>query len=253
MVTETRTAPQLDGVREEIRDPLRRLVERLQAGLQDNLVSVSLVGSSLTQDFQFKRNDIDTVVLLNAYDIPALNIVAALAPSLRRYQITPPLVLTAFYIERSRGVFGVEFLDFQLIHETILGPDPFGSLRFAKGNVRLQCERELKAMLVRLRQGYVAAAGDRRMSRDLLISGTKGLTPLLRAMLWLVDADRPRTMDSTLRRAAGEFKVDLGAALAIQHWRHERVRMTDAEMESTFVAILDAVERLTTIIDGLEV
>jgi hypothetical protein len=242
----------LDNIREPIREPLRLLVQRLEAGLGDNLKSVSVVGSSLTQDFEPKISDINTVVLLDAYDIPALNAVAVLAPSLSRHKISPPLLVTPFYIDRSRDVFGVEFLDFQLIHETILGEDPFAPMQFDKQAVRLQCERELKAMLVRLRQGYVASGADRRMVRDILISTAKGLTPLLRAMLWLTDADRPKTMDSTLRRAAGEFEVDLGAVLAAHHGRREKPRSTDAEIESAFVAVLDAVDRLTTIVDGFE-
>ena len=249
---DTHAVPRMDNIREPIREPLRLLVERFQAGLGDNLKSISVVGSSLTQDFEPKISDINTVVLLDAYDIPALNTVAVLGPPLSRHRISPPLLVTPFYIERSRDVFGVEFLDFQLIHETILGEDPFAPMQFAKQNVRLQCERELKAMLVRLRQGYIAAGADRRMVRDILISAAKGLVPLLRAMLWLVEADRPKTMDSTLRRAAGEFEVDLGAVLAAHHWRHEKLRLTDAEIESSFVAVLDAVDRLTTIVDGFE-
>jgi hypothetical protein len=252
MVTNTHTVPRLDNIRESIREPLRLLVERLEAGLGDNLKSVSVVGSSLTQDFEPKISDINTVVLLDAYDIPALDAVAVLAPSLSRHKISPPLLVTPFYIDRSRDVFGVEFLDFQLIHETVLGEDPFAPMQFDKQDIRLQCERELKAMLVRLRQGYIAAGANRRMVRDILISTAKGLAPLLRAMLWLTDADRPKTMDSTLRRAAGEFEVDLGAVLAAHHWRREKLRLTDAEIESSFVAVLDAVDRLTTIVDGLE-
>lgn len=249
---DTHAVPRLDNIREPIREPLRLLVERLEAGLGDNLKSVTVVGSSLTQDFEPKISDINTVVLLDTYDLPALNVVAVLAPPMSRRKISPPLLMTPFYIERSRDVFGVEFLDFQLIHETILGEDPFAPMQFDKRAIRLQCERELKAMLVRLRQGYIAAGADRRMVRDILIATAKGLTPLLRALLWLTDADRPKTMDSTLRRAAGEFEVDLGAALAAHHWRHEKPHLTDAEIESAFVAVLDAVDRLTTIVDGLE-
>jgi hypothetical protein len=251
-MADTRTAPRWDGIPETIREPLRLLVERLQAGLRDNLKSVTVVGSSLTQDFQPKISDINTVVLLDTYNSPALSAVALLAPQMSRHKFSPPLLMTAYYIDRSRDVFGVEFLDFQLVHETILGEDPFASLPFDKKNVRLQCERELKAMLVRLRQGYLASGGDKRMLRDILISTAKGLTPLLRAMLWLQDIDRPKTMDATLRKAAGQFDVDLGAVLAAHQWRQEKPRATDAEMESTFVAVLDAVDRLTTIVDALE-
>jgi hypothetical protein len=251
-MTDTRTAPRLDALRESIRAPLQLLVERLEARLGDNLKSLSVVGSSLTQDFEPKVSDVNTVVLLDVYDIPTLSAVALLAPGLSRYKISPPLLLTGFYIQRSCDVFGVEFLDFQLVHETILGDDPFAPLHFDKRDVRLQCERELKAMMVRLRQGFIASAGDQRRVRDILIATAKALGPLLRAMLWLMDADRPKTIDSTLRRAAGEFEVDLETTLAVRHWRHGRSRLTDAEVESAFVAILDAVERLTTIIDGLE-
>jgi hypothetical protein len=253
MMADTRSVPRWGGVRETIREPLALLVERLQVRLGDNLTSVSVVGSSLTQDFDPKTSDINTVVLLGDYDLPALNAVALLVPSISRYRMAPPVLMTSFYIDHSRDVFGVEFLDFQLIHETILGPDPFASLHFDKKSVRLQCEREFKAMLVRLRQGYLAAAGDMKMVRDILVATVKGLAPLLRALLWLTDAERPKTMDSTLRKAAGEFEVDLGAALAIDYWRHEKPRLTDAEMESTFIACLDAVDRLTTTVDGLEV
>jgi hypothetical protein len=252
-MVDTRMAPKLDAVRETTREPLALLVERLQAGLGDNLQSVSVVGSSLTEDFEPHTSDINTVVLVDAYDLLALNAVAALVPSMSRYQLAPPLLMTPVYIDRSRDVFGVELLDFQLVHETILGEDPFLALRFEKNDVRLQCERELKAMLVRLRQGYIAAAGDKRMVRDILIATAKGLAPLLRAMLWLNDADRPKTMAATLHRAAEEFRIDWSAALAAHHWRQEKLRLTDAEMESAFSDVLHAVDRLTAFIDGFEV
>jgi len=252
MMTDAHRAARFEGLHERTRRPLQLLVEELEMGLGDDLRSITVIGSSLTPDFQPATSDINTVVLLEAYDMPALDTVAGLMPSLSRYQVAPPLLMTRFHIERSRDVFGVEFLDFQLTHETILGEDPFRALHFDKRHVRLQCERELKAMLVRLRQGYLSAAGRRGMIRDLLISGGKGLAPLLRALLWLRDVDRPRTMDATFRKAAGEFDVDFGAVLTAHQWRQQKPHLTDAEMESVFLAVVDAVEGLTTIVDGLE-
>ena len=41
-------------------------------------------------------------------------------PALRE---PPPLLMTPACIDRSRDVFGIEFLDFQLRHETIVGED----------------------------------------------------------------------------------------------------------------------------------
>lgn|GEM_PF-388558 len=244
-------AARLDGVREAIRSPLEILVQNLQASLGGNLESVSVVGSALTDDFQAGVSDVNTVVLLREHSVAALHAVGALAKSMTRHRLSAPLLLTAAYIDRSRDVFGVEFLDFQLTHETILGDDPFTAIHFDKPDVRLQCERELKAMLVRLRQGYVAAAGDHGLVRDILIATAKGLAPLARALLWLHDAERPRTMKAALQTAGARFGIDLNAAVVAERWRYEKTRRPHPEIERTFPALLEAVDRLATTIDGM--
>jgi len=251
-MVDTYPAPRLDEVRETIRDPLRTLVQQLQTRLGENLRSVTVVGSALTDDFRPGASDINTVVLLDRHDLGALNAVASLARSLNRQRLSLPMLMTPLYIERSRDVFGMEFLDFQLTHQTVLGEDPFAAIHVEKPDVRLQCERELKAMLVRLRQGYVAAAGDKGLVQDVLISTGKSLTPLTRAMLWLHGIERPRTMDAALKKAAAEFHVDLDAAIAAERWRYTKPRLTQNDVQSTFAAILDAVDRLTTTIDEMK-
>ncbi|MEN6575600.1 MAG: hypothetical protein ABFD90_04595 [Phycisphaerales bacterium] len=242
----------LGSIRETIREPLTRLIEHIQAALGDHLGSVTVVGSALTDDFQLGVSDINTLVLLDEHSVSALNAVASLTKSMRRHRLSAPLLMTTSYIERSRDVFGVEFLDFQLTHETILGDDPFTGIRIDKPDVRLQCEREFKAMLVRLRQGWIAAAGDRKLIRDILISTTKGLAPLLRAMLWLKDTYRPKTMAATLREAADRLHIDLSSALAVEQWRREKSRPSNADIENAFVAIVGAVDRLAATIDEME-
>lgn len=147
-MVEAHSAPRWDGIREMIRDPLATLVQQLQTRLGENLRGVIVVGSALTDDFQPNASDINTVVLLNRHDVGTLNAVASLGRSLSRRRLSAPLLMTSFHIERSRDVFGVEFLDFQRTHETILGEDPFAAIHVEKSDVRLQCERELKAMLV---------------------------------------------------------------------------------------------------------
>jgi hypothetical protein len=246
------SAPRWDAVRDEIREPLRFLLERLRAALGDNLRSLTVVGSSLTEDFRPGASDINTVAVLDRYDVAALAALASLVRALSRRRLSPPLLMTPSYIERSHDVFGVEFLDFQLTHETILGTDPFAGLSVQKVGVRLECERELKAMLVRMRQGYIASVGNHAVIRDIVISTVKGLAPLTRSMLWLQGLDRPRTMDAALHKAAAEFRVDLSAAVAAEHWRLEKRRRTDVEIEDAFASVVKAVEQLATTVDGFE-
>jgi hypothetical protein len=252
-MTEPHNDLKTEGMPQAIHEPLRLLTAHLETSLADNLGSITVVGSALTDDFRPGASDINTVVVLRRHATAALNAIASIAKPMRRQHVSPPLLMTSTYIDRSRDVFGVEFLDFQLTHRTVLGDDPFAALTFGKADVRLQCERELKATLIRLRQGYIASAGNNKLIRDVLVATAKGLAPLLRAMLWLKDVDRPKTMDATFRRGAGEFSVKLDAVVTVERWRYEKPRLTDAEIESAFESIYAATDRLAEIVDELEV
>jgi hypothetical protein len=234
-------------------DAIEAFAEKLLAALRDNLKSITVVGSSLTDDFKPGHSDINTVLVLGGQTVDSLNAVAAIAKSMRRRKLSPPLLMTSSYIERSRDVFGVEFLDFQLTHRTIFGDDPFAALTFEKKDVRLQCERELKAILIRLRQGYIAAAANKRLVRDILISTAKGLAPLLRAMLWLKDVERPSRTEPTFSKAAGEFSFNADSLTIAAKWRHEKTRLSTAEMENAFASVYSTVEQLADTVDKLEV
>ena len=249
----TKQQPKLDALRMQIRDSLTAFDEKLIAKLGDNLQSITVVGSGLTEDFKPGQSDINTVLVLGSQTLASLNAVASLAREMRKKRVSPPLLMTSSYIEQSRDVFGVEFLDFQLTHQTILGDDPFASLTFDKKDVRLQCERELKATLIRLRQGYIAAAANKRLVRDVLISTAKGLAPLLRAMLWLKDIDRPPRTETTFNKAASEFSINTDSMITAGKWQYEKLRLGTTDIESAFESVYTTVEQLALMVDKLEV
>ena len=249
----TRIRLKLDALPVPIHETVQFFSERLSESLGDKLLSITVVGSSLTPDFKPGQSDINTVLVLGKQTLGALNAVASLARPMSKKKISPPLLMTPSYIERSSDVFGVEFLDFQLIHVTIRGEDPFAPLTFEKKDVRLQCERELKATLIRLRQGYIAAAANRRLVRDILISTAKALAPLLRAMLWLKDIERAGETKSTLNKAASAFSIKTDSLMTAGQWRHQKIRLSEAEMETTFESVYSTVDELTELVDKLEV
>ncbi len=243
----------VDALRDEIREPVKTFAEKLTAALGDNLQSITIIGSSLTKDFSPGQSDINTVLVLGRQTLDSLKSIAGMAKSMSKKKLAVPLLMTPDYIERSRDVFGIEFLDFQLTHQTILGSDPFTSLTFAKADVRLQCERELKATLIRLRQGYIASAGNRKLVRDMLISAVSGLVPLLRAMLWLKDIDRPQRAEPVFTKAGSEFSIKTEFLIAARKWRYEKIRPQENEITAAFESIYKTVEQLALIVDKLEV
>lgn len=243
----------LDVLCHEIREPINVFAGKLVAGLGDNLQSITVVGSGLTKDFKPGQSDINTVLVLKEQTLDSLNTLARMAKSMSKRKLAVPLIMTSEYIERSRDVFGIEFLDFQLIHQTTLGDDPFTSLALVKADVRLQCERELKAMLIRLRQGYIAAAGHKKLVRDILASAAGGLVPLLRAVMWLKDTERPRRVEPVFTKSAVEFSIKVDSLICARKWRHAKTRLRDEEITVAFESIYTNVKQLADVVDKLKV
>lgn len=252
-MAEEKTSVKLQGLRSEIRPPLEDFAEKVTSRLGDNVESITVVGSSLTEDFDPGRSDVNTVLVVKKLGMDCLKPLGGMIKSIGKKRLAAPLLMTGSYIERSRDVFGIELLDLQLIHETILGDDPFEKLNFQKRDVRLQCERELKAALIRLRQGYIAAAGNRRLVRDILVSTAKGLVPLLRATLWLKDIDRPRTARQVFDKAARQFSINADCLITAKSWRHRKARVSEDQIATVFESIYNTIETMAGIVDELEV
>jgi len=241
------------GLREDIREPVEAFGRKLSEDIGDNLRSLSLVGSSLTDDFRPGKSDINTVLVVGELNIDLLNVLAGLGKAMGKKRIKAPILMTPAYIEQSRDVFGIEFLDFQLIHQTILGPDPFEEMAFEKQHVRLQCERELKATLIRLRQGYIAAVNQTKMIQLLVASTASGLVPMLRSMLWLKGQERPRESKGVFERSAEVFSIEPGTLIKARQWRDKKGLAEKDEIISAFSSIYKTVEQLAELVDKLEV
>lgn len=249
---QTNTDLKLDGIRGDIRESVVTFAQRLISELADNLESITVVGSSLTEDFVPEQSDINSVVVLGKQDMNALTALAKMARAMGKKKLSVPLLMTQEYISRSCDVFGVEFLDFQLSHKTILGADPFENLTFSKSDVRLQCERELKATLIRIRQAYIASAAEPKLMRDVLTSTAKSLSPLLRAMIWLSDIERPRTTTKTFDKAASEFSIDIDGLVNASSWRGKKTRPDKTQINTVLESIYSTVDKLAVIVDALE-
>jgi hypothetical protein len=89
--------------------------------------------------------------------------------------------------------------------------------------------------------------------RDVLISTAKGLTPFLRAMLWLKEIERPVCAEPTFGKAAKEFSVNMESLETARKWQDRNTRLSEAEMEKAFESIYTTVEQLALIVDKLEV
>lgn len=174
-----------DCIVEAMREPLRSYAELVEFIVVDRARALTLFGAIVTSGFDAARQTARSVLVMDRVDLAVLRTLAGHGAKLGKAGIAAPLVMTPEYIKSSLDTFPLELIDIQQQHVTVFGEEYFDDLSFEDSHVRLQCERELKVLLIGLRQGLLAAAGREKFIGALEMDVGQGLMRTLRGLLWL--------------------------------------------------------------------
>lgn len=168
-----------------IRGPAGQYVAVVREVFETNALALTFFGRATTARFDPAQQVARSVLVLANVDLAAIRRLAVEGPAFGRLGIAAPLIMTPEYIAESRDAFPLEFIEIQQQHVTAFGDDYFVELTFAEDHVRLHCERELKVLLIGMRQGLLASAGVDRLLSSLDADVGEGLLRALRGLLWL--------------------------------------------------------------------
>ena len=219
----------------------------------DKLHSVHLVGSALTQDYDPKTSDINSVMVLQKMDFKFLELLAPLGKKYGKKGVAAPLIMTPTYIHQSLDVFAIEFLNMKLFHHTVFGEDIFKDVNIENTNLRLQCERELKVKLIGLRQGYISAAGDKNILARGFIDAIAGYMPLFKSIIFLLGKEVPRNNREILSVLEEGSGVPTDVFKLVLNHKRQKTKPTIDQLNTIFVDYYEVIEKLGEIADALEV
>jgi len=200
----------LEGIAESARPGTQTLAAAVQETLGGDLLGLTVFGSAVTGEFG-PRSRVRSVAVLRQVNLPGLAQLAAQGVRLGKHRVEAPLIVTPQYVRESLDAFPLEFLEIQQVHHTVLGEDIFVDLEFRDEDLRLQCERELKRMLIRLRQGLLASQGKTGQLGALLDDLSGHAVRVLRGVLWHKGDRRPLTPQTVWSQAQRTLDQDLTA------------------------------------------
>ncbi len=241
----------LEGLNPVVSYRIGPFLDDILKGYAENIHSIHIVGSAVTPDFNEKTSDINSVIILNEINLNFVEFLAPLGKKYGKHRIAAPLIMTPEYIQDSLDVFPIEFHDFRLIHKTIAGEDILKGLQIKKENLRLQCEREIKARLIGLIQGYISSAGDREFITKLLIRSFTGCIPLFRAIIFLLGKEPP-VMRADVIRIFQEIAADSSVYEKLMLLRNKQIKPSKPELNHIFEHYHNSLEKIGKIIDELQ-
>jgi predicted nucleotidyltransferase len=213
--------------------------------------SIHVVGSAVNADYDEKRSDINSVVMLHSMDLRFVEFLAPLGRKYGKKGIAAPLVSTPEYTSNSLDAFPIEFHDFKLIHRTVFGEDILSGLAIHSQPLRLQCEREIKTKIIGLRQGYISSLGKKEDLSALLIRSFTGSMPLFRAIISLLGKEPPVPRKDVVALFSRTVKVDEGTLEKMLKLKAGLLKASDQELRSLFEQYYTVLESTGKIIDEL--
>ncbi len=241
----------LAGLSPTVAKKITPMAEQILSVYGTSIHSLHVVGSAVIPDYDEKRSDINSVVVLHSMDLKFIQFLAPLGRTHGKKGIAAPLVMTPEYIQASLDAFPIEFHDFKLIHQTIYGHDILKELPIDRPHLRLQAEREIKTRQIGLRQGYISSLGRKGDLAAVLIRSFTGCMALFRAIIFLLGKEPPVGRADVVSALGASAGIDISAFEKMLQLKSGMIKPREQELRSLFEDYYHALEATGKIIDEL--
>lgn len=153
--------------------------------------SAVLHGSVVRGEYLEGWSDVNLLLVLEGVTPEVLGALTVPFAGWAKSHQPPPLLLSRPEWRRAADVFPVEITDIRSAYRVLRGDDPIAEVAVRPADLRAALERDLRGRLLRLRQGYVALAGDPGALAGLARDTAPSVVVLFRAALVLAGAQIP--------------------------------------------------------------
>ncbi|MGB7437668.1 MAG: nucleotidyltransferase domain-containing protein [Candidatus Acidiferrum sp.] len=229
---------------------LAELVSRLKEAAGKNLESVVLYGSAASGTYRPGTSDLNVLCTLVTIDVHELQLVAPVVHWWTREEKEPtPLFFLTEELQRSTDVFPIESLDLKRSHRVLFGIDVVADLEIPMNLHRVQVERDLRLLLLRLRQ-HVLQAGKNELEYTTILKKTaSGTLTLLRHTLLAFGEEPPAEPSAIFEHIAAATEADAGVFQAAYDFHEGRGLPEDSFV--VYDRYIHALEKVVNAMDRL--
>jgi len=232
----------------KLKNILQQFIRGLKDIYQEEVVSIILYGSAISGEFISRHSNLNLLVVLKSTDLENLKMASRL---INEFRMINPLFFTEGYINASTDIFPIEFLDMQENYFVLYGKDVLKGINIDISNLRFQCEQELKAKLINLRQNYLRIQKDKFALRNLLFRSFTSILHILRNVLRLKGKKPPYKKEEILKELALEFPIDTHIWGKIWQAKNKQIKLNNKDTEDLFINFVRELEKIVDIVDRL--
>jgi len=229
---------------------LARLVSDLEAAHGENLLSVTLYGSTARDDTDAAKHDV--LIVLERIRLDDLRQASEAVRNWTRGGQPMPVYFSREELERGADVFPIEFLQMEQARKVLHGTDPFEFVEISQANLRHQTEYELRTKCLQLRRLFFSAATSPDQLAKLMIDSLASFAAVFRAVLILHGASPPVGKRDAVHATARVLGLDVSPFDQIFDLSEKKNRLTKADAEVLFGNYLAEIQKVIDAVDQID-
>ncbi|MDH5562209.1 MAG: hypothetical protein OEY91_01110 [Nitrospirota bacterium] len=208
--------PSLD-LPEDVQAFLVRYVTQIQDDVGQDLGGLLLFGSAVRGDFIVGRSNLNILVIVRSLSVDLLQRAGRLHQQWEKHQIVAPLLMTEGDLVQSGRLFPLESLQMSQHHLVLAGQDPFMTLPIDPMCLAWECEHELMANVLRVRQRFIEGGGRIEAIQALLMLSITAVLPCIRGLFHLLQEPAKGKDIEILEHLPATFQFDSTTFLEVLH------------------------------------
>ena len=242
----------LSNVSVQVKGRMEPFFHEILSSFENQIKSVYIIGSAVTNDFDTKTSDVDSLIVLKEKNLDIFDFIAPIGKKYGKRKIRAPIIMTDEYIRSSLEVFPVQFLNMQAINALVYGDDVLNGIKIEKADLRLVCERELKGWIQNLSQANIKSLGNDRVIKGLFVSFLSSYIPIFRAILFLYDKEMPKERIAVLDECEKVLNVRMNVFRELVTIKMGKYKPTHADLKNDFQQMYNTMDDIAEIIDKFQ-
>jgi len=215
-----------------------KVIPQLQQAWGDKLLSVIAHGDCIRPEIGRRSHDsVQLALILQENSLPVLKQGYETVQKFKKSNIEFTWFLTPEYIQETLDVFPLDYLNMQSAYKVLFGEDLLKDLFFEVADLRLQCERELRGLMLHLRRETLTIPDKPKALLELLKISLQNFLPVFRGVCQLTRKELI-IEDQNVMQVLIE---DLNLKSRMEDLSGEPPKETISEVFATWVTDLEAI------------
>ena len=228
---------------------LDKFIEELKNTLGENLVSVIAFGSQA--NVEDAKSNLNLMIVTNELTAENLYDISKPVKKWVKGKNPIPVIMNRDEWYSSFDVYAIEYADIKENYRIIYGEDLIPTISINKYFLRLQCESELKSLLLKYKNNFLMNVKSDREMKKLLNNVIKTILVIFRSVLRLHDSAVPYRAVDIIEFAANYLSFNKIVMSKIAKVRYENDDYTKQELLFVEAELVKDIQNILKQVDAM--